>query len=85
MFKHLLNTPSPGGGRGMRRSVSTSDETRAPRRVLKTDYAQRSTLDELRGVSSGDETLCRRLDITSQTNDLKMSIFSSDFQPLIKH
>ena len=23
--------------------------------------------DELRGVSSGDETLCRMLDITSQT------------------
>ena len=29
--------------------------------------AQRSIFDELRGVSSGDETLCRMLDITSQT------------------
>ena len=28
---------------------------------------QRSIFDELRGVSSGDETLCRMLDITSQT------------------
>ena len=29
--------------------------------------AQRSIFDERRGVSSGDETLCRMLDITSQT------------------
>ena len=29
--------------------------------------AQRSIFDELRGVSAGDETLCRMLDITSQT------------------
>ena len=29
--------------------------------------AQRSILDELRGVSSGDETLCQMFDITSQT------------------
>ena len=29
--------------------------------------AQQSIFDELRGVSSGDETLCRMLDITSQT------------------
>ena len=29
--------------------------------------AQRSIFDELRGVSSGDETLCRMFDITSQT------------------
>ena len=28
--------------------------------------AQRSIFDKLRGVSSGDETLCRMLDITSQ-------------------
>ena len=30
-------------------------------------HAQRSCFDELRGVSSGDETLCEMLDITSQT------------------
>ena len=48
----------------MRCSVSSPDET--PRRELKYD-AQRSIFDELRGVSSGDETLCRMLDITSQT------------------
>ena len=30
--------------------------------------AQRSIIDELRGVSSGNETLCRILNITSQTN-----------------
>ena len=29
--------------------------------------AQRSIFDELRGVSSGDETLCRMFDISSQT------------------
>ena len=29
--------------------------------------AQRGIFDELRGVSSGDEALCRMLDITSQT------------------
>ena len=29
--------------------------------------AQRSIIDELRGVASGDETLCQMLDITSQT------------------
>ena len=54
--------------------------------------AQRSIFDELRGVSFGDETLCRMLDITSQTKmilegefrDAKMSSFSSDFQTLIK-
>ena len=28
---------------------------------------KRSILDELRGVSSGDETLCQMLDTTSQT------------------
>ena len=48
----------------MRRSVSSPDET--PRRELKYD-AQRSIFDELRGVSSGDETLCRMFDISSQT------------------
>ena len=36
------------------------------RRELKKD-AQRSVFDEIRGVSSGDETLCRMLDVTSQT------------------
>ena len=29
--------------------------------------AQQSIFDELRGVSSGDETVCQMLDITSQT------------------
>ena len=38
----------------MRRSVSSPDETP-------------SIFNELRGVSSGDETLCRMLDITSHT------------------
>ena len=32
--------------------------------------AQRSIFDKLRGVSSGDETLCRMLDISSQTKSL---------------
>ena len=49
--------------------------------------------DELRGVSSGDETLCRMFDICSQTKSflkekLRMQILSSvsfDFQTLIKH
>ena len=55
--------------------------------------AQRSIFDGLRGVLSGDETLCRMLDIPSQTKrfyreDLRMqkkSSFSSDFQTVIKH
>ena len=55
--------------------------------------AQRSIFDELRGVSSGDETLCRMFDISSQTKSflkekLRMQILSSvssDFQTLIKH
>ena len=47
----------------MRRSVSSKNETL--RRELKKYDAQR--LDELRGVSSGDQTLCQMLDITSQT------------------
>ena len=70
----------------MLRSVSLPDETLT--KGLKINDAQRSIFDELRGVSSGDETLCRMLDITSQTNvilegeikDAKMSSFSSDFQ-----
>ena len=74
----------------MRCSVSSPDET--SRRELKID-AQRSIFDELRGVSSGDETLCRMFDISSQTKSflkekLRMqilSIVSSDFQTLIKH
>ena len=36
--------------------------------------AQQSIFDELRGVSSGDETLCRMLDITSQTMILEGEI-----------
>ena len=43
----------------MRCSVSSPDET--PRRELKIRF------DELRGVSSGDETLCRMFDVSSQT------------------
>ena len=46
---------------GIRRSVSSPDAT------LRKYDAQRSIFGELRGVSSGDETLCRMLDITSQT------------------
>ena len=36
--------------------------------------AQQSIFDELRGVSSGDETLCRMLDITSETMILEGEI-----------
>ena len=61
----------------MRRSVSSPDET--PRRKLKIRRAA-EYFDELRGVSSGDETLCQMLD-----RKPKMSSFSSDFQTLIKH
>ena len=48
----------------MRHSVSTPDETL--RRELKKD-ALRSIVDELAGVSSGDETLSQMRDINSQT------------------
>ena len=55
--------------------------------------ALRSIFDELHSVSSGDETLCRMFDISSQTKSflkekLRMQILSSvssDFQTLIKH
>ena len=79
----------------MRCSVSSPDET--PRRELKYD-AQRSIFDELQKTStststSGDETLCRMFDISSQTKSLLkeklrmqiLSSVSSDFQTLIKH
>ena len=74
----------------MRCSVSLPDET--PRRELKIRRAA-EYFDELRGVSSGDETLCRMFDISSQTKSflkekLRMQILSSvssDFQTLIKH
>ena len=47
-------------------SVSSPDKTL--RRELHWKYdARRSIFDGLRGVSSGDETLCRMFDITSQT------------------
>ena len=36
--------------------------------------AQGSILDELRGVSSGYETLCRMLDITSQKGCYKAEL-----------
>ena len=49
----------------MRRSVSSPDET--PRDKSWKYDARWSIFDEFRGVSSGDETLCRMLDITSQT------------------
>ena len=73
----------------MRCSVSSPDET--PRRELKIRRA--AGFDELRGVSSGDETLCRMFDISSQPKSflkekLRMQILSSvssDFQTLIKH
>ena len=48
----------------MRRSDSSPDETQ--RRELKIRRAA-EYFDELRGVSSGDETQCRMLDVTSQT------------------
>ena len=55
---------------------------------------QQSIFDKLWGISSGDETLCQMLDITSQIKwfykaklrDAKcQSSFSSDFSTLIKH
>ena len=46
----------------MRRSVSSPDKT--PRKKYD---AQWSIFDALQGGSSGDETQCRMLDITSQT------------------
>ena len=47
---------------------------------------QWSICDELQGDWSGDETLGRMLDITSQTFKVaKMTSFSSDFQTLINH
>ena len=47
----------------MRRSVSSPDET-----LRREKYdAQWSIFDELRDVSSADETLCRMLEITSHT------------------
>ena len=49
----------------MRCSVSSPDETL--RREFKYD-AHQNIFDELQGVSSGDETLCQMLDITSQKN-----------------
>ena len=63
----------------MRRNVSSPDET--PRRALG------SIFDELRVVSSVDETLCRMLDITleGEIKGAKMTSFSSDFKTLIKH
>ena len=55
--------------------------------------AARRIFNSLLGVSSGDETLCRMFDISSQTKSflkekLRMQILSSvssDFQTLIKH
>ena len=75
----------------MRCSVSSPDET--PRRELKIRRAAEYFFYELRGVSSGDKTLCRMFDISSQTKSflkgkLRMQILSSvssDFQTLIKH
>ena len=56
--------------------------------------AQRSIFDELRGVSSGDETLsaalCRglilllKMILEGEIKDAKMGSFSFDFQTLIK-
>ena len=69
----------------MRHSVSSPDKTL--RKELKIQH------DELWGDWSGDETLCRMFDISSQTKSflkekLRMQILSSvssDFQTLIKH
>ena len=58
------------------------------------DYALSCNISNMRcSVSSGDETLCRMFDISSQTKSflkekLRMQILSSvssDFQTLIKH
>ena len=46
-------------------SLRTGDETL--RRELKIRRSTESVFDELRGVSSDDETLLRMLDIISQT------------------
>ena len=55
--------------------------------------AARCILDELRGVSSGDETLVsnawyyvsNKIILEGEIKDAKLNSFSSDFQPLIKH
>ena len=54
--------------------------------------AQRSIFDQLRGVSSGDETVSNawyyfsnKMILEREIKDAKMSSFSSDFQTLIKH
>ena len=60
---------------------------------MKRVYLLRNISNMRRSVSSGDETLCRMFDISSQTKSflkekLRMQIlssFSSDFQTLIKH
>ena len=49
----------------MGRSVSSPDDE-TMRRELKIRCTA-EYFDDLQGVSSGDETLCRMLDITSQT------------------
>ena len=74
----------------MRRRVSSSDET--PRRELKIRLAQRSILDDFRGVSSGVETVSnaryyfsnKTRILAGEIKDVKISSFSSDFQTLIK-
>ena len=56
-------------------------------------YEQGSIFDELRGVSSGDETVSNawyylyfsnEMILEGEIKDAKMSSFSSDFQTLIK-
>ena len=66
----------------VRCSVSSPDET--PRRDLKICW-QGCIFDELWGVSSVDETLCRMLDLEGEVKNAKISSFSSDFQTLSKH
>ena len=53
---------------------------------------QRSTFDELRDLSSGNETLSNawyyfsnKMILEGEIKDAKISSFSSDFQTLIKH
>ena len=55
--------------------------------------AQQNILDELRGISAGDETNCwmlwcyfsNKMILGGEINDAKMSGFSADFQTLIQH
>ena len=71
-----------------------ADETL--RRELKIQPTAEYIFDELRGASSGDETLCwmlfihwyffsNKMILPGEIKDAKINSFSSDFQTLLKH